>query len=212
MVPARRVAWIAVALGALVLLVGAGAWTGNGAVASASASRSGAGEVPGVGQSLIVLLDVSPTFPQANQPLTLTATVHGNAPGALTYVWGGLPPGCANSNTAQLVCTPTESGQFQVSVTVTDSQANSGAAMTTVFVGVNPTNIVSGILWLFALIAIAAIVGTILLVYVIVRVIADADRRDRRTPPPAPWPGYAPPGGWPPPPPPPPPPPSPPLR
>ncbi|MCI4340386.1 MAG: hypothetical protein L3J73_03865, partial [Thermoplasmata archaeon] len=159
---------------------------------------------------------VNPTFPEEGKPLTLTASVFGGSTGPFTYSWSGLPTGCGSSNTAQLVCTPSEVGQFQVVATVTTPQGDFGAGMATVPVTLNPSNVVSGVLWFFALVVILAVAGSAVFLYFIYRVITDADRSNRRwTPPPPNWPNYGPPVPMPPPPPttfPPPPPPSPPLR
>lgn len=46
----------------------------------------------------------------------------GTAP--YTFVWTGLPAGCASSSSAQLSCSPTSAGTYNVAVTVTDSRGS----------------------------------------------------------------------------------------
>jgi len=55
-----------------------------------------------------------------NQSVTFRTSVGGGS-GGYTYAWNGLPTGCASSNTTSLVCTPTKTGTFHVSASVTDS-------------------------------------------------------------------------------------------
>ena len=55
------------------------------------------------------------------QPVTFTSTASGGS-GSDSYVWSGLPTGCAFSSTLALSCSdPTTPGNYTVAVTVTDS-------------------------------------------------------------------------------------------
>ncbi|MCI4344616.1 MAG: kelch motif-containing protein [Thermoplasmata archaeon] len=45
--------------------------------------------------------------------------------GALSFLYTGLPPGCASNDTASLACTPTAAGAFQVEVTATATNGSS---------------------------------------------------------------------------------------
>jgi outer membrane protein assembly factor BamB len=65
--------------------------------------------------------------------LTVQA-VNGTLP--YTYLYGGLPPGCASSSTPTLKCTPIATGNYTVTVTVTDAKMHSVGGSTKV--EVNP--------------------------------------------------------------------------
>lgn len=59
----------------------------------------------------------------------LSVTTSGGVP-PLTFAYGGLPAGCTSRNASSLLCTPAESGAFNVSVTVKDSLNRSTTATT----------------------------------------------------------------------------------
>jgi PKD repeat protein len=65
---------------------------------------------------------------------TITATVAGGQ-GAYALRWTDVPAGCHESALVQLNCTPTSTGQFGVSLVVTDSRGASGNATTSFVVG-----------------------------------------------------------------------------
>lgn len=58
-------------------------------------------------------------------PTRISASVSGGSP-PYTYSYSGLPTGCTSSNTPSISCTPTASGDYPMTVTVTDS-IHSGA-------------------------------------------------------------------------------------
>ncbi len=60
------------------------------------------------------------------QSVTFTSTTAAGS-GGNSYLWSGLPTGCTGGSTLTVTCTPTASGLFMVSVTLTDS---SGFAVT----------------------------------------------------------------------------------
>ncbi|MCI4350812.1 MAG: hypothetical protein L3K15_04795 [Thermoplasmata archaeon] len=68
----------------------------------------------------------------------LTVTVGGGT-GPFTYVYGGLPAGCASSSTATLTCTPAAAGAFSINVTVTDADGASAPASLLLTVNPPPT-------------------------------------------------------------------------
>jgi hypothetical protein len=67
----------------------------------------------------------TPTFVGRAFGLTSNAT---SGSGNLSYVWLGLPPGCASVDGPALVCTPTTNGTFFVVVTVRDSNGGSATS------------------------------------------------------------------------------------
>jgi hypothetical protein len=60
-------------------------------------------------------------------PTVLTVAASGGA-GGNSFVYSGLPAGCASANSSTLTCTPTATGQFEVGVNVTDSLGVSATA------------------------------------------------------------------------------------
>lgn len=53
--------------------------------------------------------------------LLLINTTREMGSGTYTYNWGGLPPGCSGSNSSQFSCSPDESGNYSISLILTDS-------------------------------------------------------------------------------------------
>jgi PKD repeat protein len=82
---------------------------------------------------LSTTLTTSSTVTDVALPVTYTAAPAGGAT-PYTYAWTGLPPGCASSNSAQIVCTPTSSGPFTVTVTVADRLGEHASSHTSVTV------------------------------------------------------------------------------
>ncbi|MGA9044264.1 MAG: thermopsin family protease [Thermoplasmata archaeon] len=66
-----------------------------------------------------VTLSVTPSSVLQSSTVTFTTTVFGGA-GGLTYLWNGLPPGCTAPTGANLTCSPSSSGTYDVTVNVTD--------------------------------------------------------------------------------------------
>ncbi len=66
--------------------------------------------------------------------LTFDVAVTGGY-GALSYSYTNLPPGCLSVNATSLSCYPTSSGNYRVTVTVTDREMESANATTTITVG-----------------------------------------------------------------------------
>ena len=61
---------------------------------------------------------------EQGSPTTLEVSVTGGS-GGFSYAYTNLPAGCASANASAVVCTPTASGSFNVSVTATDSLGKS---------------------------------------------------------------------------------------
>ena len=70
------------------------------------------------------------------QSMTLTATTLAGA-SPYTYAWSGLPTGCTAPTEATLTCTPSVTGTFVITVTVTD--ANGVSSSTAATLTVNPS-------------------------------------------------------------------------
>lgn len=64
------------------------------------------------------------------QSTTFTVVATGGTP-PLAYVYTGLPGGCSSFNQSTLGCTPSQTGSFHVSVTVTDFSGLSASSSTT---------------------------------------------------------------------------------
>ena len=72
-----------------------------------------------------------PSTIDAGQSLTITA-VAANGSGGYTYSWANLPQGCRGEDVASITCTPSSSGTYEVTVTVTDSTGETTTASTTI--------------------------------------------------------------------------------
>ncbi len=119
----------------------------------------------------------SPENITLGESLTLTA-VTANGTGVLTYVYVGLPPGCASANAASLTCTPTQAGTFGTQVIVSDAAGHTDTAVTTIQVNPGPTLLGLPLAVAYALFAAIAVI-----VAVLVAIILVWRRRRRETPP-----------------------------
>ncbi len=72
------------------------------------------------GLSLSAPLGATPDPVSAGSTTTLSVTVAGGSP-PYSYAYSGLPVGCSTANSPSLLCTPTSSGQYSVTVSVTDA-------------------------------------------------------------------------------------------
>lgn len=66
--------------------------------------------------------------PHLNESVSLDAQVNGGGGAPYRFSYAGLPPGCQSLDSGLLNCTPTSSGTFPVTVTVTDAQGNHSSA------------------------------------------------------------------------------------
>ncbi|MCI4317357.1 MAG: LPXTG cell wall anchor domain-containing protein, partial [Thermoplasmata archaeon] len=99
---------------------------------------------------------------------TLTTTPAGGTP-AYSYAYSGLPAGCGTANAATLHCTPTATGNFSITVNVTDTAGGSALAHATLRVSASVGTasatgssslewwIIAGLLILFALIVLLVV-------------------------------------------------------
>ncbi|MCI4363431.1 MAG: hypothetical protein L3K13_03900 [Thermoplasmata archaeon] len=88
-----------------------------------------------VGLSPVV---VHPGLVDVGRSTTLSVGAHGGS-GGYQYVWSGLPPGCATSDSAAFPCTPSSSGSFPLSVAVTDTLGGHAVGTATLNVAAFPT-------------------------------------------------------------------------
>lgn len=110
-------------------------------IASASVKDSNGAIATSGDQGVNVTSDPTVSAPSASQSSAdvgqqVTFSVVGSASlsrHSLGYVWSGLPTGCAGSG-ASVSCTPTASGSFTISVTVTDANGYSVESAGTTFV------------------------------------------------------------------------------
>lgn len=84
----------------------------------------------------------TPTSVQTGSTVQFSISVTGGT-SPYTFVWTGLPAGCSSSSSAQLSCTPTSAGTYNVVVTVTDSR---GSTLTSLPVSITVTSGGSGLL------------------------------------------------------------------
>ncbi|MGB6501349.1 MAG: hypothetical protein WBG19_08135 [Thermoplasmata archaeon] len=132
-----------------------------------------------VSPSLSVKVSVSPSSLLKGASITIQALVTGGS-GTYTYVWTGLPGGCGPSSSAKIDCTPTITGTFHPSVTVTDS--NGGTAQAASSGTVNPS-----FLGLPSAEGLALVAGIAVLALVVLIVVAVLVLRRRRRAAPLPW-------------------------
>lgn len=85
----------------------------------------------------ITTFTVSPGTVDVGVLATFTLGLTGGSP-PVTYVYSGLPPGCASTSVSRLPCTPSATGTYPVSVTATDGQGFSTSASTTLTVNALP--------------------------------------------------------------------------
>jgi PKD repeat protein len=82
----------------------------------------------------ITTFTVSPSSLFAGDKLTFDVSTSGGYR-VLSYSYTNLPPGCLSVNATSLSCYPTSSGNYRVTVTVTDREMESANATTTITVG-----------------------------------------------------------------------------
>lgn len=135
---------------------------------------NGRGSSPGPGARIEVYSDPEVASPAIAQPplflganSTITVTVQGGL-GPYLFVWYGLPPGCGGSSMS-VRCHPTQAGEYQARVAVTDANGFTVLSnVTTLSVsgpsigthsGGNGPSVVFGIpaLWLIYLVAIVTV-------------------------------------------------------
>jgi hypothetical protein len=82
----------------------------------------------------ITFFTASPTSLDPGEKVTFTVTTSGGD-GALSYSYANLPAGCLSVNATSLSCYPTSSGNYLITVTVTDGAMESANGTTIITVG-----------------------------------------------------------------------------
>jgi YVTN family beta-propeller protein len=82
----------------------------------------------------------SPSMVDAGRPSTLTVTTSGGTE-PYDYAYAGLPPGCSSSDSASVVCVPSDVGVYAIRAYVTDSAG--GLSNATLSLTVNPDPAIS---------------------------------------------------------------------
>ncbi len=151
-----------------------------------------------VGAPSVTSFAASPSTILQGQSATLEVVVAGGV-GPFTYGYVGLPPGCMSSNTASLSCTPATSGNFTITVTVTDGAGKTASASTRLSVTAavsNSSPLGAGLPEIFLILIVAAVIAVAILAIVVRR---RRLRKDTPAPPPfSPGPFRAPPPATPP--------------
>ncbi len=146
------------------------------------------------GPALAATLTATPASIAVGGTSVLATIASGGAP-PYSYVYSGLPAGCATANSPSVNCVPSATGTFGVSVTVTDSSnATVTASATLTVTGPNPVPSSSGgvPIWGWALVVVAILVVLALFFFF-------AARRKKKDPTPEPVAPMAPPASPPPP-------------
>lgn len=87
----------------------------------------------------ISTFSASPSTITLGSSVRFTVTATGGT-GGLTYAYADLPSGCSSGNVSALTCTPTATGGFTITVTVTDVAGQSATATVELIVNPTPTS------------------------------------------------------------------------
>jgi YVTN family beta-propeller protein len=120
--------------------------------------------------SLHIIFDftvVAPAQVTVNQPLDVVVNV-AEGYGTLTYLYDGLPPGCASVDAPQLACIPTQVGTYPISVSVRDQAGDNATRQVTVTVVHAGSSFLNSPLVLYGLVAAIAVAAVAVLALLIV--------------------------------------------
>jgi PKD domain len=87
----------------------------------------------------IISFKATPASPDLGQRIAFVVSASGGN-GSLTYAYASLPTGCSSTNSSSFSCTPTSSGTYEVTVTVTDQGRET--ANSTVGVSIGPSRVI----------------------------------------------------------------------
>ena len=121
---------------------------------------------------LTISLAADPASVPVRNVTYLETQVQGGTP-PYTYVWSGLPAGCAPLAVENLSCSPTEGGTYTIHVGVTDAlgvRANATALLLVVGPSGGPGPTSAGVDWTLLILPAVAVLGIALVAtYVVVR-------------------------------------------
>ena len=80
---------------------------------------------------------LSATATETGVPVTIRAQVI-DGTGNYSFLYSGLPPGCASQNVAALTCDPTQAGSYDVGISASDRVGVAATAVEPLFVGPHP--------------------------------------------------------------------------
>ena len=80
-----------------------------------------------IDQAPSVTLSVTPSSPLQSASVSFTASVSGGA-GGFIFLWTGLPSGCTAPTDANLTCSPSSTGTYEITVNVTDQNGGRGSS------------------------------------------------------------------------------------
>jgi hypothetical protein len=86
----------------------------------------------------LAALTAQPSSVNAGELVTITATVKGGS-GQISYSWSNLPRGCDGGNRASMVCAPSSSGNYEITLVATDTTGENATGVVTLTVG--PANV-----------------------------------------------------------------------
>ncbi|MCI4352414.1 MAG: hypothetical protein L3K14_03395 [Thermoplasmata archaeon] len=109
--------------------------------ATLTVSTTGGTLIALVAPFALVSVAIAPASTEVGVPIEFAATVTTGAswPGALTYRWSGLPPGCIAPNAPLFSCVASAAGSYPVSVNVTDGLYSAASALRTITVAPHPS-------------------------------------------------------------------------
>ena len=90
-----------------------------------------------IGPLSILAFFASPSLISLGSDVALEVFTFGGVP-PFAFSYSSLPPGCQSASTAFLSCTPTQAGNYTVTVRVSDSTGNSSSAVAPLDVGPKP--------------------------------------------------------------------------
>jgi PKD domain-containing protein len=97
-------------------------------------SKSDGTQVVVISDPSIISFAALPSSLSAGETVVLSVSASGGY-GPLTYSYANLPSGCLSANATTISCTPTSSGNYRVTVTVTDRTGESATSTAPITVG-----------------------------------------------------------------------------
>jgi len=141
-------------------------------------TNSGGTQVMVISDPSIISFTASPASLSAAEKVTLSVSASGGY-GPLTYSYANLPAGCLSANATTISCTPTSSGNYRITVTVTDRSGES--ATSTLSITVDPQRVL-GLPQVLGLAVIFGVIGGLGAILTISVAIALRRKKRRQAP------------------------------